>query len=227
MRIGNLQRDAKSSASLEGNPVPRSPLFGWKTTHAIPIALLHISMVDIEHAQLPVSRMAPASKPCDNRSRWDEPHWPVCKLGRLLEQTGFLVQPWRYRRENMKDQRVALDPTYVQDKRHQLLKLRAEIQRLSNAAEGEEELIRADTLRDAGEFEDDAEKLDLLERQGLLVNRSCERLTLIERALAKIANGTYGYSDESGERIPDERLELMPEAINTLREQEIAEREAR
>jgi DnaK suppressor protein len=75
--------------------------------------------------------------------------------------------------------------------------------------------------------EDNAQELDLLEKQGLLMNRSVERLARVDRALAKLANGSYGYSDESGERIPDERLESMPDAINTLREQEIAEREAR
>ena len=114
-----------------------------------------------------------------------------------------------------------LDLAFVQFKRQELLKLRTEIQRISNAAEMEELLIRGDAAREAREYEDDAEALDLLEKQGLLA----ERLALIERALAKIENGTYGYSDESGERIPDERLEIMPQAVNTLREQEIAERE--
>jgi DnaK suppressor protein len=127
----------------------------------------------------------------------------------------------------MSDPRERLDSVYVEAKREHLLALRSEIQRVANAAEAEERHIRSEAPREAREYQDDAEELDLLERQGLLVNRSVVRLVRIERALAKIANGTYGYSDESGKRIPDERLDFMPDAINTAGEQEIAEREAR
>jgi DnaK suppressor protein len=129
--------------------------------------------------------------------------------------------------QRMSEPRERLDPVYVEAKREQLLALRSEIQRVTNAAEAEERHIRSEAPREAREYQDDAEELDLLERQGLLVNRSVERLARIERALAKIANGTYGYSDESSKRIPDERLDFMPDAINTAGEQEIAEREAR
>jgi len=127
----------------------------------------------------------------------------------------------------MSDPRARLDSVYVEAKREQLLALRTEIQRVANSAEAEERHIRSEAPREAREYQDDAEELELLETQGLLVNRSVERLARIERALAKIANGTYGYSDESGKRIPDERLEFMPDAINTAGEQVIAEREAR
>jgi hypothetical protein len=37
-------------------------------------------------------------------------------------------------------------------------------------------------------------------------------------------SGTYGFSDVSGQRIPRDRLDVMPEAINTLSEQEASER---
>ena len=40
-----------------------------------------------------------------------------------------------------------------------------------------------------------------------------------ERALQKIADGTYGYSDRSGEPIPKLRLEAMPEATLTVEEE--------
>lgn len=126
----------------------------------------------------------------------------------------------------MSDPRARLDSVYVEAKRERLLALRTEIQRVADAAESEERHIRSEAPREAREYQDDAEELDLLETQGLLVNRSVERLARIERALAKIANGTYGYSDESGKCIPDERLDFMPDAINTAGEQAIAEREA-
>jgi DnaK suppressor protein len=52
--------------------------------------------------------------------------------------------------------------------------------------------------------------------------RSFNRLRMgdIERALQKIDEGTYGFSDESGEPIPQARLEAFPDALFTEREQE-------
>ncbi len=126
----------------------------------------------------------------------------------------------------MRDTRGRINAAYLEAKRAQLLKLRAELQHLANEGEAEESRIRAAAPYEAREYEDDAEELDFWERERRLVNRSIERLKLVERALAKIDNGTYGFSDLSGERIPDERLELIPDAIITLREEQIAEREA-
>ena len=42
----------------------------------------------------------------------------------------------------------------------------------------------------------------------------------MERAEARLAEGTYGLSVESGERIPDGRLEARPTAERTVEEQE-------
>src|SRR5512133_2102396 len=39
-----------------------------------------------------------------------------------------------------------------------------------------------------------------------------DQLAAVERAEARLANGTYGISVESGEPIPDERLEAVPTA---------------
>ena len=50
--------------------------------------------------------------------------------------------------------------------------------------------------------------------------RNAGRLERVERALAKIDNGTYGLSDVSGQPIPRERLEAVPEAACTLREEQ-------
>jgi DnaK suppressor protein len=47
-----------------------------------------------------------------------------------------------------------------------------------------------------------------------------ERLAAVERAEARLAAGTYGLSTQSGEPIPDERLEASPTAELTLEEQE-------
>lgn len=45
------------------------------------------------------------------------------------------------------------------------------------------------------------------------------QLAAVERAERRLAEGTYGLSIESGERIPDERLEALPTAERTIEEQ--------
>jgi DnaK suppressor protein len=45
-----------------------------------------------------------------------------------------------------------------------------------------------------------------------------EELAAVERAEARLADGTYGLSVESGEPIPDERLEAIPTAERTVEE---------
>jgi RNA polymerase-binding transcription factor DksA len=54
------------------------------------------------------------------------------------------------------------------------------------------------------EYEDDAQRLATLELDGNLVARTARRLTQVDRALAKIAEGTYGLSDASNHAIPME-----------------------
>jgi RNA polymerase-binding transcription factor len=44
-------------------------------------------------------------------------------------------------------------------------------------------------------------------------------LAAVERAEARLAAGTYGLSIESGEPIPDDRLEAFPTAERTVEEQ--------
>ena len=46
-----------------------------------------------------------------------------------------------------------------------------------------------------------------------------EQLAAVERAEARLAAGTYGLSVESGQPIPDERLEVLPTAERTAEEE--------
>jgi DnaK suppressor protein len=46
-----------------------------------------------------------------------------------------------------------------------------------------------------------------------------EQLAAVERAEARLADGTYGLSVESGKPIPDERLEVRPTAERTAEEE--------
>jgi DnaK suppressor protein len=85
--------------------------------------------------------------------------------------------------------------------------------------ESTESSANAENSGQAREFEDDAQKLTTLELEGNLEAADDDRLSNIERALQKIADGTYGLSDASGAPIPVERLEASPEALYTLAEQ--------
>jgi DnaK suppressor protein len=79
--------------------------------------------------------------------------------------------------------------------------------------------------------EDDAEPNDELDPANLasdlyqdefdagLAERLREQLAAVERAEQRLAAGTYGLSVESGEPIPDERLEAVPTAELTLDEE--------
>lgn len=53
-----------------------------------------------------------------------------------------------------------------------------------------------------------------------LADRLREELAAIERAEQRVEQGTYGLSVESGEPIPDARLEAIPWAERTAQEQE-------
>ena len=57
-----------------------------------------------------------------------------------------------------------------------------------------------------------------------LAERLRNELAAVERAEARLAAGTYGLSVESGQPIPDERLELIPTAERTAEEQARFER---
>jgi DnaK suppressor protein len=116
------------------------------------------------------------------------------------------------------------DPVFLESKRRQLLELRGQLQKTANTGEVEEADINDQSASQAREYEDDAQKLAMLETDGNLVNQEVDRLARVERALQKIDEGTYGYSDMSGEPIPDARLEAMPDAINTFQEQAASER---
>ncbi len=47
-----------------------------------------------------------------------------------------------------------------------------------------------------------------------------EQLAALERAEARLEAGTYGVSIDSGEAIPDDRLEAFPTAERTVAEQD-------
>jgi DnaK suppressor protein len=112
------------------------------------------------------------------------------------------------------------DKAFIARKHDQLTKLRQQVLKSTRAGTAEEGNINSESAGQAREYEDDAQRLANLELDGTLVGHDVRRLQRIERALRKIEDGTYGYSDESGAPIPIERLEAMPDAIYTFSEQQ-------
>ena len=72
--------------------------------------------------------------------------------------------------------------------------------------------------------DDGAETLYQAEFDAGLAEDLAGRLAALERAEARLAAGTYGLSIESGEPIPDDRLEALPTAERTLDEQKRRDR---
>ena len=62
------------------------------------------------------------------------------------------------------------------------------------------------------------------ERDAGELQRLREELDAVERAEQRLADGKYGLSIESGDPIPDARLEAVPFAERTIEEQERYER---
>ncbi|HVJ69904.1 MAG TPA: TraR/DksA family transcriptional regulator [Sphingomicrobium sp.] len=88
-------------------------------------------------------------------------------------------------------------------------RLEAELEELearqARIADDLAEPLNADSGEQAVEMEDDAS----LEGQGALVSKE---IASVKRALARIADGTYGECVRCGEEIAPARLEARPEA---------------
>ena len=78
---------------------------------------------------------------------------------------------------------------------------------------------------DTGEPADDQDPANLAaelyedELDEGLADELRRELAAVERAEARLADGTYGFSIESGKPIPDERLEAVPTAERTVEEE--------
>src|SRR3984893_3446354 len=111
------------------------------------------------------------------------------------------------------------DKAFIERQRQRLMKLRDELVDATQGEEAEEKEVNFQSSGQAEEYEDDAQRLETLELDGVLVARNVQRLAQVDRALEKIAEGTYGLSDASNQPIPKERLEATPESIYTVAEQ--------
>jgi DnaK suppressor protein len=115
------------------------------------------------------------------------------------------------------------DASFIAQQHRHLTDLRKALLTADRNSRADEAQIQQDSQAAPREYEDDAQKLAALELDGSLIVRDEQRLARVDRALAKIEEGTYGLSDASGLEIPLARLQAVPEAICTLEEERSAE----
>jgi len=98
-------------------------------------------------------------------------------------------------------------------------RIERELETLGAGAGGNSELSHQDQHP-----ADEASELFEEERDQGLRERLQQELEAVARAEKRLADGTYGLSVESGEPIPDDRLEAYPAAERTVDEQRRLER---
>ena len=124
----------------------------------------------------------------------------------------------------MATRKTAGEAKFLEQQRKRLLAMRDELQK-RDAGEAEQDR----TTRPEGvlEAEDEAQRLAQRDADGAVDVVEQRRLRMIERALAKIEEGTYGLSELSGDPIPKARLEASPEALFTIQEEAAREKHQR
>lgn len=120
----------------------------------------------------------------------------------------------------MANENAGLSAAFVAQQRKQLETLRARLLGMEQNSEAE---VRALTERYGDEprdWGDEGANMAQIDIDQALHHAGDRRLATVERALEKIREGTYGLSDASGEPIPRVRLEVVPDAIYTVEEEE-------
>jgi len=112
-----------------------------------------------------------------------------------------------------------MDPEHA---RELLARERARIER-TLAGQGEGEGADEPSNVDQDQTDTATEQFETEIEEGIAEHLR-DQLEAIERAEKRLEEGTYGLSIESGEPIPDGRLELIPWAERTAEEQERWER---
>jgi DnaK suppressor protein len=111
---------------------------------------------------------------------------------------------------------VSLDEEFLARQKQRLQATRDTLLRgLAGVSEEEREWAEGaqEALRD---WEERGPYVSARDLDAALQRKLRRRLAIVERALQKIEEGTYGLCDETGEPIPRGRLEAVPEAIYTI-----------
>jgi DnaK suppressor protein len=114
---------------------------------------------------------------------------------------------------------LSLDPAFIDSQRHKLVEELTQLSSAITREEDEERSIRRAAEGQADESEELAQDLTISENNRVLIGNLADQRLAIDRALAKIDEGTYGFSDLSGESIGVARLTAFPAAIFTTAEE--------
>ncbi len=127
----------------------------------------------------------------------------------------------------MANENPGLSAAFVAWQRKQLEALRAQLLGMEQNREAEVRALTEQYGDEPRDWGDEGAIIAQIDIDQALHHAGDRRLTTVERALEKIREGTYGLSDASGEPIPRARLEVVPDAIYTVEEEERRERERR
>jgi len=118
---------------------------------------------------------------------------------------------------------MPLSENEIEKFKQQLLKLRAELSK--SVAEVTQEVKDAEKATGYSQHQADQGTDDFVQNINLEVSNSeYETIKLIDKALQKIEEGTYGICEVSGEEIPKKRLEAIPYATMTVKAQELRDK---
>lgn len=123
----------------------------------------------------------------------------------------------------MNKQSDLLDPQFIQQQRERLETLQSELQASREFRQEDEQQMQAARLNQSHASGGDAQKSALQDNDRAVRAHSSMRLQTVRRALEKIEDGSYGRSDQSGDPIPRERLEALPDSLFTVQEEEARE----
>jgi DnaK suppressor protein len=119
----------------------------------------------------------------------------------------------------MSSEQSGLSRQFIEQQRQRLLALRNQLLGGEEDNLARERAFRQQHGDEAEEEEEQAQAQSQIEIDQALHDVDDRRVANIGRALQKIAEGSYGLSDLSGEPIPQARLEATPEAILTVQEE--------
>ena len=150
------------------------------------------------------------------------------KRAKKVEKKGEDLPPVVVKRRYVKPEKLAKLTVFVKKQRQRLLDLRDQI---TDMMQG----IQSDTIKSGAEGSDTSGSgmhqgdagSDAYDRDFALsmLSKEANALGEIEQALQRLELGIYGVCEESGEKIPNPRLEAMPFARLTVERQAAKERE--
>ncbi|MDT8398274.1 MAG: TraR/DksA family transcriptional regulator [Pseudomonadales bacterium] len=94
--------------------------------------------------------------------------------------------------------------------RHQLMKLREDLQAQYDLGESSGDTVVLDQSKVGRLSRMDAMQQQQMAKSNLV--KTTNRLRRVNRALAKVESGDFGYCEECGENIAPARLQVQPEA---------------